>query len=180
MRRNQRKSLLSFREAQFTRTLAPHMTTVTITNADALRCSPRTPHAPPGLRALFTAAGLVAVKLSRIRAAVDAEAKHVAAAFDAVGKQFATVGEDGQPKMIAGEDGTPQAFSGSGTPAYEIDPAQAEAYRAAMAELDGGTVELRVARITEAELAVIQVGDNSAADALALFVEPPAETAAPA
>lgn len=114
--------------------------------------------------------GLSSVKLFRIRDALQREGAAVASAFEEIDRRHARQENGGTPVVIRNPEGEPLLWKRTKTPAYDTDPEKAGQRLVECAELDAGTVTIRVPLLNEQDLAWITANEQ-AGRALAAFTE---------
>jgi hypothetical protein len=125
------------------------------------------------LRSAASSNGLTSVKLTKIRDALDAEARPIIIAWDEIGQRSALRDAEEKPIVATNEKG-PLQWILTGTPVYALDPEKAEAARAEMNALDAAAESTFTApQLTAADLAWISATDPAIdiGPALARFSE---------
>lgn len=126
-------------------------------------------HARAALRSAKSTNGLTSVKLHKIRQRLELEAAPIVAAWTEIDERHA-LRENGLPVVKTLEGGQKASWLLTGTPAYEPDPAQAEARAKEFMAFDTATFNISVPLLTELDLQWI-TSDADIGASLDLFTD---------
>jgi len=144
------------------------LTPITVTHGEVLL-------ARIGLRGASSKNGLIAVKLHRLRAKLEREFAPIATAWKEIDGRHAKRDEAGEPVVRTDPAGNQVAWILTETPAYEVDPQNAETHAFELAEFQKGSVTFHVECLTSDDLSWIDAANEHVGLALSLFSPPATE-----
>jgi hypothetical protein len=145
------------------------LTPITVTHGEVIL-------ARAGLRGASSKNGLVAVKLHRLRAQLEREFAPITAAWKEIDGRNAKQNGAGEPVVRTDAAGNPVMWTLTETPAYEVDPQNAETHARELTEFQNGSVTFHVERFTVDDLSWIEAASEHAGLALSLFSPPDEHT----